>query len=120
MAFKPKGVYNKVSVFNGENYGYWKDCICIHINSLDRKVRSDIQYGPFEITMTNEDGVVVPKSEAQWNEEDEKKQSSDWKVRNILISALGVDEYYRVSHCETAKAMWDALQVAHEGTDEAK
>lgn len=55
--------------------------------------------------MTNADGVVVPKSEAQWNANDEKKWLCDWKVRNILISALGVDKYYCVSHCITAKAM---------------
>ncbi|XP_050875701.1 uncharacterized protein LOC127079349 [Lathyrus oleraceus] len=47
-----------------------------------------------------------------------KLWSHDWKAHNILIFALGVDEYYRVSHCETAKAMWDALEVAHEGTNE--
>ena len=38
----------------------------------------------------------------------------------MLISSLGVDEYFRVSHCDTAKAMWDALQVAHEGTNDVK
>ena len=36
------------------------------------------------------------------------------------MSSLGVDEFYRVSHCETVKAMWDVLQVAHEGTNEVK
>ncbi|XP_050915082.1 uncharacterized protein LOC127130047 [Lathyrus oleraceus] len=42
--------------------------------------------------MTNADGFVVPKPEAQWNEEDEKKYSYDYKARNMLIAALGVDE----------------------------
>lgn len=70
--------------------------------------------------MTNVDGGVVPNSEAQWNEDDEKKYSCDWKVRNILISVLRVDEYYHVSHCESSKTIWDSLQVAHEGTNEVK
>ncbi|XP_050890426.1 uncharacterized protein LOC127095839 [Lathyrus oleraceus] len=44
-----------------------------------------------------------------------------WKAsKNILISALGVDEYYRVSHCQIAKAMWAALEVSHEGANEVK
>ena len=73
-----------------------------------------------EITMTNADGVVIPKPEAQWNEEDEKKYRYDWKAKNILIDALGVDEYYRVSHCTCAKAMWDSLQITHEGTNDVK
>lgn len=89
-------------------------------NSIDIKVWSAIQNGPFEITMTNVNEVGVPKPEAQRDVEDEKKWSSDWKVRNIIISALRFDEYYRVSHCETAKATLDALQVAHEGTNKVK
>src|ERR1051325_11618488 len=36
----------------------------------------------------------------------------------MLIDALGVDEYFRVTHCTTAKAMWDALKIAHEGTND--
>src|ERR1051325_5191345 len=38
----------------------------------------------------------------------------------MLIVALGVDEYFRVSYCTTTKAMWDALQIAHEGTNDVK
>lgn len=94
--------------------------MCIHINSIYRNVWNIIQNGPFEITMTNADGVVALKPEAQWNANDKNKYSYDWDARNILISTLGVDEYYRVSHCETAKAMQDSLQVAHEGTNEVK
>ncbi|XP_058785733.1 uncharacterized protein LOC131660504 [Vicia villosa] len=70
--------------------------------------------------MTNADGVVLPKPEAQWNAEDEKKWLYDWKARNVLISSLGVDGYYHVSHCTTAKSIWDSLQVAHEVTKEVK
>ncbi|XP_050895540.1 uncharacterized protein LOC127102179 [Lathyrus oleraceus] len=120
MTSESKGVYNKSPVFNGENYGYWMDCMCIHINSIDRNLWNAIQNGPFKITITNADDVVVRKPETQWNTNDEQKYSCDWKVRNILISAVRVYEYYRVSHCETTKVMWDSLQVTHEGTNEVK
>ncbi|XP_050916824.1 uncharacterized protein LOC127131997 [Lathyrus oleraceus] len=70
--------------------------------------------------MTNVDDVVVPKPKAQWNADDEKKWLCDWKERNILIYALGFDEYFRVSHCIIAKAVWDSLQVAHEDTHKVK
>ena len=116
----PKGAYNRAPIFTSENYSYWKGCMRIHINSVDRKVWKVIQDGPMDITMTNVNGVVVPKPEAQWNEEDEKMYSYDWKARNMIIAALGVDEYYRVSHCTTTKAMWDSLQIAHEGTNDVK
>lgn len=70
--------------------------------------------------MTNAEGNILPKPEAQWIIDDEKKWAYDWKAQNILISVLSVDEYYRVSHCTIAKDMWDVSQVAHEGTNEVK
>ena len=36
------------------------------------------------------------------------------KAKNIITSALGMDEYFRVSNCKSAKDMWDTLQVTHE------
>jgi len=37
-----------------------------------------------------------------------------------LYFGLGFDEYTRISECESAKEIWDALQVAHEGTNQVK
>ncbi|XP_050889072.1 uncharacterized protein LOC127094258 [Lathyrus oleraceus] len=70
--------------------------------------------------MTNGKAVIVPKLENQWNDNHKILWSYDWKAQNILISALGVDEFYRVSHYETAKVLWDALEVSHDGTNEVK
>ena len=70
--------------------------------------------------MMNDVGEIVPKPEDQWNEIDENKWSCDWRGGNMIISALGVDMYYRVSHCTSAKEMWDALKISHEGTTEVK
>ena len=42
------------------------------------------------------------------------------KAKNIITSALGMDEYFRVSNCKSAKDMWDTLQVTHEGTTDVK
>jgi len=49
-----------------------------------------------------------------------KKDQYDLKARKILISSLGVNEYHSVSHCKTAKSMWDTLENLHEGTDDVK
>ncbi|XP_050889936.1 uncharacterized protein LOC127095266 [Lathyrus oleraceus] len=70
--------------------------------------------------MSNTKDNIVPKPEAQWTADDEKKWAYDWRARNILISAFRVDEYYTVSHCTTVKEMWDALQVTYDGTNEVK
>jgi len=42
------------------------------------------------------------------------------RAKNIISSALTSDEFYRVSICQSAKEMWDVLEVTHEGTDEVK
>lgn len=49
MVSEPKGAYNKAYIFNGENYGYWKDYMHIHINSTDRNQWNAIKNGSFEI-----------------------------------------------------------------------
>ena len=41
-------------------------------------------------------------------------QPNNLKAKNIITSALGMDEYLRVSNCKSAKDMWDTLQVTHE------
>ncbi|XP_050888510.1 uncharacterized protein LOC127093607 [Lathyrus oleraceus] len=70
--------------------------------------------------MINGEDVTVPKPEIQWDDNDKKLWSHDCKAQNILIFALGVDEYYHVSHYEIAKAMWGTLEVAYEGTNKVK
>jgi len=33
---------------------------------------------------------------------------------------LSCDEFFRVSQCNSAKEMWDILEVTHEGTNDVK
>lgn len=115
----PKGAYNRAPVFVGENYEYWKDCMSVHIMSIDMEVWNSIKNGRFNPTKVV-DGVVQYKTEEEWTDDDKKKVQYDLKARNILISAIGVNEYYSISHCKTAKAMWDALMDLHEGTEDVK
>ena len=67
-----KGAYNRAPIFTDENYNYWKDCMHVQINSVDRKIWKVIEEGLMAITMLNNAGAIVPKPEAQWGEKDEK------------------------------------------------
>jgi len=40
--------------------------------------------------------------------------------KKLLYFGLGPDEYTRISECESSKDIWDALQVAHEVTNQVK
>jgi len=42
------------------------------------------------------------------------------KAKKLLYFGLDPDEYTRISECESAKKIWDALRVAHEGTNQVK
>ena len=79
MANKPKWEYNRAPVFTGENYGYWKTCMRIHINSYNKGVWDVIINGPSEIIM-DVDGFTVPKPEAQQSKDDKETWSYDWKA----------------------------------------
>ncbi|XP_016199955.1 uncharacterized protein LOC107640963 [Arachis ipaensis] len=76
--------------------------------------------GPQFPTTIGVDGVVVPKAEADWNDDDRKKIELNAKAINLLNCAVSFEEYRRVSRCTTAKQIWNKLQVTHEGTTQVK
>jgi hypothetical protein len=123
MASKePKGAYNRAPIFDGENYNYWKECMNVHIQSMDMDLWDAVVNGLFQpkIAADGDNDVVLDKPKADWSDDDKKKVQYDLMAQNILISSLGVNEYHSVSHCKTANDMWDALETLHEGTDEVK
>ncbi|XP_070032567.1 uncharacterized protein [Nicotiana tomentosiformis] len=44
----------------------------------------------------------------------------DAKAKNLLYNAISGEEYKKISSCETAKEMWDKLEVTYEGTNKVK
>ena len=42
-----KGAYNKATTFTGENYAYWKDCMYVHLMSVDIQYWLAIKDIPF-------------------------------------------------------------------------
>ena len=64
--------------------------------------------------------ATIEKPKKQWDEEERRTVQYNLKSKNIITSALGIDEYFRVSNCKNAKEMWDTLQVTHEGTTDVK
>ncbi|GKU89231.1 hypothetical protein SLEP1_g3397 [Rubroshorea leprosula] len=62
----------------------------------------------------------VPKEEIDWNDEDLEKIMINNKAINMLQCALNPTKFHRVSGCDTAKEMWDMLEVTHEGTSQVK
>jgi len=55
---EPNGAHNKAPIFDEENYDYWKECISVHIQSVDMDVWHSVVNGRFQLQ-------VVAKSVAQ-------------------------------------------------------
>ncbi|XP_070025539.1 uncharacterized protein [Nicotiana sylvestris] len=106
-------------LFNGQ-YSWWKNKMKDHIIGEDYELWDIVTNSPFETTMKNEEGVVVPKTWADCTAEDLKKWEKNIKAKKFLVCGLGPDEYTRIQSCTTAKEIWDTLQVAHEGAPQLK
>jgi len=90
-----------------------------------------IQAGDYELWMliknrplvpkkTKEDGPSVVKKPEEFDSEDYNIMEKNAKAKKLLYFGLGPDEYTRISEYEFAKDIWDAIQVAHEGTNQVK
>ena len=105
--------------FNGTNYVWWSNRMENYIQSKNMQLWLIVENGPFKIVKTEGD-KEVPKSTTEYVDSDLEKLEKNAKAIKLLHCALGPEEYNRVSACKTAKEIWDALRVAHEGTNQVK
>jgi hypothetical protein len=106
-------------LFIGSNYGYWKNRMIMYIKGQDYHVWRIIANGPHIPTKTVE-GATLAKLESEWNEADVRLIELNCKAMSILYCALDPIEYNRVSGCDSAKEIWDKLEVTYEGTNQVK
>ena len=91
-----------------------------YIQAEDYELWMLIKNGPLIPTKVIEDGSKVHKKHEEFNVDDFKMMEKTAKAKKLLYFGLGPDEYTRTSECESAKDIWGALQVAHEGTNQVK
>ena len=106
---------NRPPIFNGVGYHYWKTRMQIFIEAIDLNIWEAIEQGPY-VPSIIAGSATIEKPRADWTEEERRLVQYNLKAKNIITSALGIDEYFRVSNYKSAKDMWDTLQVTHEGT----
>ncbi|GAV64968.1 DUF4219 domain-containing protein/UBN2 domain-containing protein [Cephalotus follicularis] len=105
--------------FDRINYSFWKTRMTIFLQSLDYQLWHLIVDGPRMPTKTIE-GVVSPKSENEYNDIDFRMLQLNSKAKNILFCAIGPNEFNRISSYDSAKEMWDLLEITYEGTNQVK
>ncbi|XP_019236240.1 PREDICTED: uncharacterized protein LOC109216534 [Nicotiana attenuata] len=64
--------------------------------------------------------IAIPKTRKEFNDADRKAIEKNFRAKKILVCGIGPDEYNRISACQSAKEIWEALQTAHEGTTQVK
>ncbi|XP_070007952.1 uncharacterized protein [Nicotiana sylvestris] len=67
------------------------------------------------------DGPFVPiKTSGKYTKADKKALKKNARAEKILVYGLEPNEYDRISTCDTAKEIWEALQIAYDGTTQVK
>ncbi|GAV75366.1 zf-CCHC domain-containing protein/UBN2 domain-containing protein [Cephalotus follicularis] len=91
----------------------------IFLQSLDYQLWHIIVNGPRMPTRTIE-GVVSPKPENEYNDNDFRMLQMNSKAKHVLFCVVGPNEFNRIYSCDSAKEMWDLLEVTYEGTNQVK
>ena len=66
------------------------------------------------------DNISIPKTEDECDERDHKLLQANTKAKLTLVCGLDSKEYNRISSCDSAKEIWDKLEVTYEGTNQMK
>ncbi|GAV80052.1 LOW QUALITY PROTEIN: UBN2 domain-containing protein, partial [Cephalotus follicularis] len=90
----------------------------IFLQSLDYQLWHIIVNGP-RMPIRTIEGVVSPKAENEYNDNDFRMLQNS-KAKHVLFCAIGPNEFNRISSCDSAKEMWDLLEVTYEGTNQVK
>jgi len=85
-----------------------------YIQVEDYKLWMLIVNGPYIPVKLTTDGKTALKEPKEFDSEDFRKMEKNAKAKKLLYFGLGPDEYTRISECESARDIWNALRVAHE------
>ena len=72
----------------------------IFIEAVDLNTWEAIEIGPYIPTIVDAStSTTTQKPRDKWIDEDRRRIQYNLKAKNIITSALGIDEYFRVSNC---------------------
>jgi len=91
-----------------------------YIQAEDYELWMLIKNGPLISKRTKEDGTTIIKKPEEFDNEDYKMMEKNAKAKKVLYFGLSPGEYTRISEYDSAKDIWDTLQVAYEGTKSSK
>ena len=88
--------------------------------SLDMRTWGAIISGWEYPTEKDEAGQTVRKSELKWRKDEDDAAVGNFRALNALFNAVDQNIFKLINTCKSAKAVWDILEVAFEGTCKVK
>ena len=74
----------------------------IFIEAIDLNIWEAIEVEHYVPTMAA-GNTTIEKPREEWSEEERRLVQHNLKAKNIITFVLGMDEYFRVSNCKSAK-----------------
>jgi hypothetical protein len=99
----------KLVVFNGENFGYWKNRTRNYLLSQGHAIWEIVQ-----------EAYVIPTTLDHATQGELQRYENNYKTLNLVTTALGRKVYDRISHQEMANDVWLKLCNTYEGSSEIK
>jgi hypothetical protein len=99
---------NGIPQFNGQKYAFWSI-----------RMKTYIHAQGFEIWQSIVDGYTTP-AVPPTNDKAMKLGQNNSKAKNALLNGLSETLFTKVSHCKSAKEIWDKLQNIYEGDSKVK
>ncbi|XP_075074728.1 uncharacterized protein LOC142162291 [Nicotiana tabacum] len=105
--------------FNGQHFSHWKVRMEIYAKAYDVKVWRVIKKGNYPLPAAAQPLADPEDIDSYTNKQIEVVQVTN-KARNLLYNAISGEEYEKISSCDTAKEMWDKLEITYEGISKVK
>jgi hypothetical protein len=99
----------KLVIFNGDDFGYWKNRTYNYLLSQDRAICEIVQ----EAYVTSDTLDHVTKCELQ-------RYENNYKTLNLITTSLGMNVYDRIAHLEMTHDVLLKLYNTYEGSSEIK
>jgi hypothetical protein len=99
----------KLVVFNGEDFGYWKNRTRNYILSQGCAIWEIVQ-----------EAYIIPATVDNATQGELQMYENNYNTLNLITTALGRNVYDRVAHLETAHDIWLKLCNTYENSSEIK
>jgi hypothetical protein len=99
----------KLVVFNGEDFGYWRNRTRNYLLSQGRAIWEIVQ-----------EAYIIPVTLDNMTQGELQRYENNYKALNLITTTLGRNVYDRVSHLETTHDVWLKLCNTFEGSSKIK